>query len=45
MEFLDAIAQLDQQTRQQRVEELQHKGALDESEKNELRALLISRTR
>jgi DNA primase len=44
-EFLDALAQLDRQTRLQRVEELQLKGALDEAEKNELRELLMARTR
>ena len=42
----DAIAQLDRQTLQQRLEELHAKkrdGELDESDKNELRMLLQSR--
>ena len=42
-EFLDALTQLDKQTRQQRVEELQQKGALSAAEKTELRELLTSR--
>ena len=44
-EFLDALAQLDKQTRQQRVDELQIKGPLNEIEKTELRELLMARTR
>jgi DNA primase len=44
-EFLDALAQLDKQTRQQRVEELQQKGALNDAEKQEMRELLLSRLR
>ena len=44
-EFLDALAQLDKQTRQQRVEELQQKGALSDVEKQEMRELLLSRLR
>ncbi|MBN8715428.1 MAG: DNA primase [Xanthomonadales bacterium] len=45
-EFLDAIAQLDRQVLQQRIEELQQRQrsqALDEAEKQELRALLQAR--
>lgn len=44
-EFLDALAQLDKQTRQQRVDELQQKGPLDDSEKAELRELMLARMR
>ena len=44
-EFLDALGQLDRQTRQQRVDELQLKGSLSEGEKSELRELLQSRNR
>jgi len=44
-EFLDALAQLDKQTRQQRVDELQQKGPLNETEKNELRELMLARMR
>lgn len=42
-EFVDALRQLDKLTLQQRVDELQAKGALDNDEKNELRQLLTSR--
>ncbi|MDQ3617185.1 MAG: DNA primase [Pseudomonadota bacterium] len=45
-EFIDAVAQLERQTLQQRLDELQAKnreGALDETDKSELRALLLSR--
>ena len=42
-EFLDALAQLDRQTRQQRVDELQRKGVLSDEEKNEMRELLRTR--
>jgi DNA primase len=42
-EFLDALTQLDKQTRQQRIEELQHKGMLSDVEKTELRELLTAR--
>jgi DNA primase len=44
-EFLDALGQLDRQTRQQRVDELQVKGALSALEKTELRELLSARNR
>ena len=44
-EFLDALCQLDKQTRLQRIEELQLKGNLDDLEKAELRDLLSSRNR
>jgi DNA primase len=44
-EFLDALAQLDRQTRMQRIEELQVKAALSAAEKGELRELLESRNR
>ncbi len=42
-EFLDALTQLDKQTRQQRIEELQQKGMLSDVEKTELRELLTAR--
>ncbi|MDQ3495259.1 MAG: DNA primase, partial [Pseudomonadota bacterium] len=45
-EFLDAMAQLDKQTLQQRVDELQAKqreGSLDDADKAELRQLLLAR--
>jgi DNA primase len=42
-EFVDALEQLNKQTLQQRIEELQSKGALNADEKNELRQLLVSR--
>ena len=45
-EFQDAIAQLDRQTLQQRVDELQEKQrgpGLDEADKTELRELLQAR--
>jgi DNA primase len=45
-EFLDAMGQLDRQTLQQRMDELQAKqreGALDDADKVELRALLADR--
>src|SRR5690606_10362471 len=45
-EFLDTIAQLDRQTLQQRIDELQEKQrgpGLDEADKAELRELLQSR--
>ena len=45
-EFLDTMAQLEKQTLQQRVEELQAKqreSGLDESDKEEMRALLQAR--
>ena len=43
-EFLDNIAQLDRQTVQQRIEELQARmGQLDAAEKQELRQLLSAR--
>lgn len=44
-EFLGALAQLDRQTRQQQIEELQQKGALNEIQKRELRELLVNRVR
>ena len=44
-EFLDALRQLDKQTRMQRIEELQLKGNLGDLEKAELRDLLNSRNR
>ncbi len=44
-EFLDTLRQLDKQTRQQRVDELQQKDRLSDAEKTELRELLMSRTR
>ena len=44
-EFLDALRQLDKQTRLQRIEELQLKGSLADLEKAELRDLLSSRNR
>jgi DNA primase len=44
-EFLDALRQLDRQTRLQRIEELQVKGQLNALEKSELRELLTSRNR
>ena len=44
-ELFDALAQLARQTRQQRIEELMGQGALDETEKDELRELLRARTR
>ena len=44
-EFLDALLQLDKQTRMQRIEELQLKGNLGDLEKAELRDLLNSRNR
>ena len=44
-EFLDALGQLDRQTRQQRVEELQVKASLNALEKTELRELLSARNR
>lgn len=44
-EFLDALRQLDKQTRLQRIEELQLKGNLGDLEKAELRDLLNSRNR
>ena len=44
-EFLDALQQLDRQTRLQRIEELQVKGQLNALEKSELRELLTSRNR
>lgn len=45
-EFLDAMAQLEKQTLQQRIDELQAKqrdAGLDENDKAELRALLLAR--
>ncbi|MGH8031150.1 MAG: DNA primase, partial [Luteimonas sp.] len=42
-EFLDALAQLDKQTRLQRIEELQQKPQRSEHENEELRELLRSR--
>jgi DNA primase len=45
-EFLDVMAQLDKQTLQQRVDELQAKqreGSLDDADKAELRELLLAR--
>jgi len=45
-EFLDALGQLDKQTVQQRIDDLmtkQREGALANAEKDELRALLLSR--
>ena len=47
-EFLDALAQLDRQTRQQRIDELNDKlkaGVLSPPEGDELRELLGSRSR
>ena len=44
-EFLDALQQLDRQTRLQRIEELQVQGPLSALEKSELRELLTSRNR
>ena len=47
-EFLDAMAQLERQTLQQRVDELQQKQrefGLDDEDKTELRALLLQRLR
>ena len=44
-EFLDALRQLDKQTRLQRIEDLQLKGSLADLEKAELRDLLSSRNR
>ena len=46
MELLDAVVQLERQTVEQRIEELQAKnrdGGLDEADKYELRALLQAR--
>ena len=46
MELHDAVAQLERQTVEQRIEELQAKnrdGGLDEADKYELRALLQAR--
>ena len=46
MELLDAVVQLEKQTVEQRIEELQAKnrdGGLDEADKYELRALLQAR--
>jgi len=46
MEFLDALAQLDRQTVQQRIDDLmkrQAEGALADTEKDELRTLLANR--
>jgi DNA primase len=45
IEFNDALLQLDKQTRQQRVEELQNKANLSPDEKNEMRELLSARLR
>jgi len=45
-EFLDAIAQLERQTLQQRIDELQakqHQSGLDDEDKAELRALLLAK--
>lgn len=42
-EFLGAVQQLAQQTRQQRIEDLQHRSPLSDAEKDELRRLLRSR--
>jgi DNA primase len=45
-EFLDTIAQLDRQTLQQRIDELQAKQSsdgLDDADKSELRGLLLAR--
>jgi DNA primase len=45
-EFLDALAQLDRQTRRQRIDELlarQAEGGLNDAEKGELRTLLAAR--
>ena len=42
-EVLDALNQLNRQTRQQRIEELRAKGDLDVLEKDELRELLLAR--
>jgi DNA primase len=45
-EFLDTMAQLEKQTVQQRIDELQEKqreGALDDRDKDELRGLLLTR--
>ena len=45
-EFLDALAQLDRQTRQQRLDELQTRlAALSDTEKQELRHLLTEKNR
>ena len=44
-EFLDALRQLDRQTRMQRIDELKVKGALSALEQAELRDLLTSRNR
>ena len=42
-EVLDALDQLNRQTRQQRIEELRTKGDLDVMERDELRELLLAR--
>jgi DNA primase len=47
IEFIGAMRQLERQTRQQRIEELQAQhaqSALAEAEKDELRSLLATRT-